>query len=348
MPNDAQNLGNELLAEFEKAFENSPEAPKPPVEPVVVVPPVTPDPVIPPAPVVPPVDNADDNDEEDNEGADAYLNDFVKGLGIEDYQHDATKPINMNTLVEIAKGRIQEIEESYAALNYPVVQQFAQFINDGGDIKDFIEIATYDLQYADVVLDPTDVSQAERLIRDANTSRNVPSYMTEAAIVALKENGQIFKVAGDELKYLQETDQSKYDDIIAAKQEKMETEKNDLITFFTGINDAFKANDFTGFKLPDTEAELVRSLSLPDATGEIGINKMIDELSVSQKALLNYAAYKIAKGETFNVAFSGKGNKNRMEQPITKIFGKGVAGGGGQSNSMTVTEFESALAGLNN
>ena len=172
--------------------------------------------------------------------------------------------------------------------------------------------------------------------------------MTEAAIVALKENGQIFKVAGDELKYLQETDQSKYDDIIAAKQEKMETEKNDLITFFTGINDAFKTNDFTGFKLPDTEAELVRSLSLPDATGEIAINKMIDELSVSQKALLNYAVYKISKGETFNVAFSGKGGKNRMEQPITKIFGKGVAGGGGQSNSMTVTEFESALAGLNN
>lgn len=343
MPNDAQNLGNELLAEFEKAFENSPEPPKPVIEPVVTVPPVAPI-----APVTPPVDVVEEQEDDNDEGAEAYLNDFVKGLGIEDYQYDATKPIDMNTLVEIAKGRIQEIEETYAAFNNPVVQQFAQFVNDGGDIKDFIEIATYDLQYANVVLDPTDVAQAESLIRKANDSREVPSYLTDAAIVALKENGQIFKVASDELKYLQETDQSKYDNIVATKEAKMLEEKNELITFFKGINETFKTNDFTGFKIPDTEIEIVRGLSLPDTTGEIGINTLMDNMTVQQKALLNYAAYKIANGQTFNVAFSGKGGKSRMEQPITKIFSKGVAGGGGQSNSMSVTEFESAIAAMSN
>lgn len=346
MPNDAQNLGNDLLAEFEKAFETSTEPKQELTVPPVVVPAVIVPQTTPPADDKQEVVNQQANEEETTDDEVSYLTDFAKGLGIEGYQHDAQKPVNMNTLVEIAKGRIQEIEETYAAFSNPVVQQFAQFINDGGSVEDFIEIANYDLQYENVVLDSTDVNQAETLIRQANDSRGVPAYITDAAITALKENGQIFTVAKDQLKYLQDTDKARYDALVADKESKLAAEKEEIVTFFKGINEAFKGNDFTGFKIPDTEVEIVRGLSLPDNTGNIGINEMIDGLSVQQKALLNYAAYKIAKGETFNVAFSGK-KGNRMEEPITKIFGKGVAGGGGNKSQMSVIEFESALAGLN-
>ena len=291
--------------------------------------------------------NQNDNDYDD--GREMYLH-FATQLGLEiDSNSLEQREYQMMDLINLAKQAIEHQVKPYEVFTTnDVVKEFAEHLNAGGTIDSFKQLQQKQTYYQNYQLPDNNIEAAEQIIKDSLSLKGVDDTMVDILIENMKDNGRIFDFAENELSYLQkyeiEVNQSIENRVLAS----IEKEKNDVIEYFKNLNEALLTNNFDGFSLSASELDIIKQLSLPDKDGIIGIDKIGEELTSNQIALVNYAAYKIAKGENFNISFNSK-KANISSRPIAKIAGTNNGNpnyGNGKDKPLSLEEFRSVVASM--
>lgn len=289
--------------------------------------------------------NQDDNDYDD--GREMYLH-FATQLGFEiDSNSLEQREYQMVDLINLAKQAIEHETKPYEIFaTNDVVKEFAEHLNAGGTIDSFKQLQQKQTFYQNYQLPDNNIEVAEQIIKNSLSLKGVDESMVDILIENMKDNGKIFDFAKNELSYLQKNESEQNQSIEEKVRQSIENERNDVIEYFKNLNEALLTNNFDGFSLPANELDIIKQLSLPDKDGVIGIDEIGEDLTSNQIALVNYAAYKIAKGENFNISFN-KNKANMSTRPIAKIGSSNNGNpnyGNGKNKQLSLDEFVNIIA----
>lgn len=278
--------------------------------------------------------NGDSNDEQDlDNGFDSYVS-FAKSLGInKEFVNDGREVYTIEDLVALSKEAMQPYQK-YEEIE--IVKDFYEHLNRGGSVDTFRVLQQKSTVFQSMEIPRDNVDIAEQVLRQSMGLKGVQESMINIIVENVKDNGTIFDVANGELDYLKSLEQKQNEELERTVYADIEREKQEAITFFKNLNTAFEQNNFNGFSLPVTDLDTIKTLSLPDKNGIIGIDQLAQELTPEQTALVNYAAYKIAKGEPLNITFPKK--QSGLQRPVVKLANLSSSGGANNGKKILTVE----------
>lgn len=252
-----------------------------------------------------------------NAGSEDELDYFAKQLGISQY----TKPaaLTLDALVELAKTQIDEIKNQYAAYENPQVKGIIDHIMSGGTLEDYASQPQKSEYWAKFELTADNVAAQEQIMRTKFESAGFEGETLELLIEGLKNNNKLFSSAQSEVNVNRAAEIAYNTDVDNQINASREASKQ----FFNAVEQHITKNSLGVVTIANEDIETFKAISKPDSKGEIGIQGILDNLTDEQMIAVNYAAFRISKGDAIMFGKAGQPAPAGVgSKPIATILNK--------------------------
>ena len=256
----------------------------------------------------PPASDANTEDE---------LDYFAKQLGIGNY----TKPaeLTLDALITLAKTQIDEVKNQYAVYDNPQVKGLIDHITAGGTLEDYNSQPQKSEYWAKFELTTDNVPVQEQIMRAKFESACFEGETVDLLIEGLKNNNKLYASAVSEVNANRTAElayNADVDNRVAASREASKQ-------FFNNVEQHITKNSLGIVTIAGDDVETFKAISKPNSAGEIGIQTVLDNLSDEQMIAVNYAAYRISKGDAIMFGKAGQPAPAGIGgKPIGAILGK--------------------------
>lgn len=196
--------------------------------------------------------------QDNNEEPSINVNDIqqIVGISVTDEKGNAVEFENtpqgvasyVNSVLELKQNEFAQAGINKLFEDYPVLNDFlAYYVANGNDYRGFGEIK----DRSGIVVDEQNVAQQEAIIREAfkefGRKGSVDKYITY-----LKDSGQLFEVAKDELAALQQADAEVREHNSAEAIRIQKEYEEEVNNYWKGVKASIDKREIAGYKIPDT------------------------------------------------------------------------------------------------
>ena len=153
----------------------------------------------------------------------------------------------LNSVIELKSKEIQEgaINKLYA--DNPLLRQFVDYVQITGSPREFGEIP----DRSGIQLDKDNENQLEAVIKMAAQEFGNKS-INDAYIKYLKDSGNLYQVAQEQLAALVEKDKNYRQQIEQEAAARRQQEQDEVVAYWNNVSDVINGGIIDGYKLPDT------------------------------------------------------------------------------------------------
>lgn len=153
----------------------------------------------------------------------------------------------LNSVIELKSREIQEgaINKLYA--DNPLLRQFVDYVQITGSPRGFGEIP----DRSGIQLDKDNENQLEAVIKMAAQEFGNKS-INDAYIKYLKDSGNLYQVAQEQLAALVEKDKNYRQQIEQEAAARRQQEQDEVVAYWNNVSDVINGGIIDGYKLPDT------------------------------------------------------------------------------------------------
>lgn len=196
-------------------------------------------------------------EEETEEDKELTIENIQKQIGIT-ITDENDKPVEFENTIEGITSYVNAVvdakkEEHYqTALDilfdkYPILEDVLNYYTaNNNSLEGFNEQP----DRSEIVIDENNEEQQELIIKTAWREQDRKGDV-EGYIKYLKTSGQLFTVANEELKGIQELDKQRKEAIKKQAEEKEAQQIKDLETYWNGIHEVIKSRQIAGYRIPE-------------------------------------------------------------------------------------------------
>lgn len=153
----------------------------------------------------------------------------------------------VNSVIELKSKEIQQgaINKLYA--DNPLLRQFVDYVQITGSPRGFGEIP----DRSGIQLDKDNESQLEAVIKMAAQEFGNKS-INDSYIKYLKDSGNLYQVAEEQLAALVEKDKNYRESIEKEAAARRQQEQDEVVAYWNNVSDVINGGIIDGYKLPDT------------------------------------------------------------------------------------------------
>lgn len=243
-------------------------------------------------------ETTDDNEttEETEESEESVVSSLMETLGYqpnEDEQYEDSE----EGIAKLVRNASQQHAERYFQEQLeqaPVIRDFLQYTQAGGDPTRFLETTFPSTDYSTLKFDENNESQQEHLVRQELVARGYTGEDLNNELEDIKNGGILESKAKRALTTLQRIQQEEKQNLLKQQQEEYQKEQQETQQFWNQTFDFIdNTNEIKGMKLPETEKSSFKSfLYKPVQNGKTQREMFLEEMSIEDSLAVDYMLFK--------------------------------------------------------
>lgn len=240
-------------------------------------------------------ESSEENNEE-NEEDDSVVSSLMETLGYqpaEDEEYEDSE----EGIAKLVRNASQQHAERYFQEQLeqaPVIRDFLQYTQAGGDPARFLETTFPSTDYSTLKFDENNESQQEHLVRQELVARGYTGEDLNNELEDIKNGGILESKAKRALTTLQRIQQEEKQNLLKQQQEEYQKEQQETQQFWNQTFDFIdNSNEIKGMKLPESEKSPFKSfLYKPVQNGKTQREIFLEEMSIEDSLAVDYMLFK--------------------------------------------------------
>lgn len=238
----------------------------------------------------------ENNEENENNEDDSVVSSLMETLGYqpaEDEEYEDSE----EGIAKLVRNASQQNAERYFQEQLeqaPVIRDFLQYTQAGGDPTTFLETTFPSTDYSTLEFDENNESQQEHLVRQELVARGYEGEDLKQELEDIKNGGILESKAKRALNSLSRMQQEEKQNLLKQQQQEYQKEQQETQQFW---NETFKfidnTNEIKGMKLPEAEKSSFKSfLYKPVQNGKTQREMFLEEMSTEDSLAVDYMLFK--------------------------------------------------------
>lgn len=241
-------------------------------------------------------DQDQDNEEEEKEEEE---DDSIVGSLKESFGYDFEEEFEDTEegVMELTRKAAERMAEDYVNSQFeenPVMKEFFEYVDEGGDPQYFLNTKFPETDYSQVEFDENDSDLQEKLVKEELVARGYSGEELKTELKDIKDGGLLENKAKRALGFLKSKQENERKNILEQQKQENATKQEEIKKFWNDVNDNIKSSkSFKGFKIPESKKDkFFNFLSKPvDNEGRSQRDLKLSELGTEETLAIDWLIF---------------------------------------------------------
>lgn len=239
-------------------------------------------------------DDGEPEEEEEEEVEESVVDGIKKMFG---YEIEGEFEDNEEGIAHLTREVATRMAEEYIDERFkehPIMQNFFEYVSEGGDPSTFINTQFPETDYESVEFDEDNVELQERLVKEELVASGYSGEELKAELEDIKNGGILESKARRALSRLKAKQQSEKDSLVEKQREKRQQEEEQQREAWNQVKDTIKKkNELKGMKFPESDKNpFFDFMTKPVKEGKTARDLKLEKLELEDTLAVDYLLFK--------------------------------------------------------
>ena len=200
-------------------------------------------------------------------------------------------------LVEFTKQAAYRMAEGFVDeqfQSHPIMQQFFEYVSEGGDPTHFLQVQFPETNYGSLQFEEDNIELQEKLVKDELVASGYSGEDLKAELADIKNGGILESKARRALARLKARQQEGKETLIEQQRQERQRQQEEATKYWQEVKTEIQgSNDFNGFRIPEADKNpFYEFMVKPVKDGKTLRDQRLENLALKDTLTIDYLLFK--------------------------------------------------------